>query len=213
MSEILYFNPNLKNQTDENQDFVMEEMQDAKETIQNLHKSNTKNLESENVNKETMLYNSDSTLADITDGILVDSTNDIKSTDSNLVDSSIDKSVDNTLQQNNSLDENSMQVNEDVSNSEDINNLDKSKANIVEPNEDESEYLLIKPKVIYKLSEFEGPLDLLLTLIKNAKINIEEIFVSDVTANMLKLSKIHQKKNLILSMPENLSHLQLSLYI
>ena len=36
-----------------------------------------------------------------------------------------------------------------------------------------------------KLKDFEGPLDLLLTLIKNAKINICDIFLSDITEQYL----------------------------
>ena len=36
-----------------------------------------------------------------------------------------------------------------------------------------------------KLENFEGPLDLLLHLIKEAKIEIKDIFVSEVTAQFL----------------------------
>ncbi len=43
--------------------------------------------------------------------------------------------------------------------------------------------------VIYRLSDFEGPLDLLLTLVKEAKISIDEIFVSDVTKQYIEIIK------------------------
>lgn len=46
-----------------------------------------------------------------------------------------------------------------------------------------------KEKIIYKLSDFEGPLDLLLALIKEAKISIDEIFVSDVTKQYIEIIK------------------------
>lgn len=39
---------------------------------------------------------------------------------------------------------------------------------------------------IFKLSDFEGPLDLLLHLVKEAKIEIKNIFVSDITDQYLK---------------------------
>lgn len=41
--------------------------------------------------------------------------------------------------------------------------------------------------VCVKLSQFEGPLDLLLHLIKEAKINIQDIFISEITEQYLKL--------------------------
>ena len=37
------------------------------------------------------------------------------------------------------------------------------------------------------LSQFEGPLDLLLHLIEKAELNIEDIFVSEITAQYLAL--------------------------
>ena len=37
----------------------------------------------------------------------------------------------------------------------------------------------------FKLDQFEGPLDLLLHLIKKSKINIEDIFVSEITEQYL----------------------------
>lgn len=69
-------------------------------------------------------------------------------------------------------------------------------ATIKYPDELESSILLVKPEVVYRLSEFEGPIDLLLTLIKDSKINIEEIFVSDVTSQYVKIITTTAKEDL-----------------
>ena len=55
--------------------------------------------------------------------------------------------------------------------------------------EEEEELFVSRPKVVYRLSDYEGPLDLLLTLVKAAKIDIEEIFVSDVTKQYIDIIK------------------------
>ena len=39
----------------------------------------------------------------------------------------------------------------------------------------------------FKLDQFEGPLDLLLQLIKNAKIDIHDIFISKITEQYLEI--------------------------
>lgn len=57
-------------------------------------------------------------------------------------------------------------------------------------------FLPVSREVIYKISEFEGPLDLLLTLINDAKINIEDIFVSDVTSQYVEIIKNTPKEDL-----------------
>lgn len=54
----------------------------------------------------------------------------------------------------------------------------------------DSEYIAgLKPVIHYHLSDFDGPLDLLLELIKDAKIRIEDIFVSDVTRQYVEIIK------------------------
>lgn len=55
--------------------------------------------------------------------------------------------------------------------------------------EEEEELFVSRPKVVYRLSDYEGPLDLLLTLVKAAKIDIEDIFVSDVTKQYIDIIK------------------------
>lgn len=42
-------------------------------------------------------------------------------------------------------------------------------------------------QMVYHLSDFDGPLDLLLTLIKAAKINIDDIFISDITGQYVEV--------------------------
>lgn len=45
----------------------------------------------------------------------------------------------------------------------------------------------IEEQYIFKLSDFEGPLDLLLHMVKEAKIEIKNIFMSDITEQFLEL--------------------------
>lgn len=47
----------------------------------------------------------------------------------------------------------------------------------------------IQSKYVYHLSDFDGPLDLLLELISRAKIRIEDIFVSEVTHQYVEIIK------------------------
>ena len=46
----------------------------------------------------------------------------------------------------------------------------------------------------FKLKDFDGPLDLLLTLIGKAQIDIRDIFISEITDQYLEI--IHQAKDL-----------------
>ena len=73
--------------------------------------------------------------------------------------------------------------NEKVSNEPvfDMSKLDKKSLEILEETE-EDDYK-------FKLREFEGPLDLLVHLIKITKIDIREIFISDITEQYLEMMK------------------------
>ncbi len=54
----------------------------------------------------------------------------------------------------------------------------------------DSDYLAgMKPVIYYHLSDYDGPLDLLLELIRAAKIQIEDIFISDVTRQYVEIIK------------------------
>jgi len=57
-----------------------------------------------------------------------------------------------------------------------------------------AEFVVEKPIIVYKLSDFEGPLDLLLPLVREAKIAIEDIFVSDVTKQYIDIIKSTPKE-------------------
>lgn len=69
-------------------------------------------------------------------------------------------------------------------------------ADVLEPDAIEAEFLNVRPDIIYHLSDFDGPLDLLLTLIRDAKIDIEEIFVSDVTRQYVEVIKNSPREEL-----------------
>jgi len=65
-----------------------------------------------------------------------------------------------------------------------------------EPEVVDGEFLLAKPEIVYHLEDFDGPIDLLLTLIKAAKIAIEDIFISDVTSQYVEIIKNTPKEEL-----------------
>lgn len=67
---------------------------------------------------------------------------------------------------------------------------------IVELEVVDGEFLLAKPEIVYHLEDFDGPIDLLLTLIKAAKIAIEDIFISDVTSQYVEIIKNTPKEEL-----------------
>ena len=63
----------------------------------------------------------------------------------------------------------------------DVTKLDKKSLEILEETE-EDDYK-------FKLEQFEGPLDLLLHLIKVTKIDIRDIFLGDITEQYLEMMK------------------------
>lgn len=70
-------------------------------------------------------------------------------------------------------------------------NIEESGSEVVD-----GEFLFGKPEIVYHLEDFEGPIDLLLTLIKSAKIEIENIFISDVTSQYVEIIKNTPKEEL-----------------
>ena len=60
----------------------------------------------------------------------------------------------------------------------------------------DGEFLFGKPEIVYHIEDFDGPLDLLLTLIKSEKIEIEDIFISDVTSQYVEIIKNTPKEEL-----------------
>jgi len=62
-------------------------------------------------------------------------------------------------------------------------------AEIIQPDQIDGDFLTEKPKIIYKLRDYEAPIELLYELIKSAKIAIEDIFISDVTSQYVQIIK------------------------
>ncbi len=89
---------------------------------------------------------------------------------------------------------------ESASISEDIKDESTSEsvlvAQIVEPDYIEGDFVVEKPKIIYKLKDYEAPIELLYELIKDAKIAIEDIFISDVTSQYVQIIKDTPKEEL-----------------
>ena len=57
-------------------------------------------------------------------------------------------------------------------------------------------FLAERPKIVYKLSDYEGPIELLYELIKAAKIQIEDIFISDITSQYVQIIRDTPKEEL-----------------
>lgn len=56
-----------------------------------------------------------------------------------------------------------------------------------EPIDDEYLFEDRKPKIIYKLQDYEAPIELLYELIKEARINIDDLFISDITGQYVEI--------------------------
>ncbi|MBQ9790685.1 MAG: segregation/condensation protein A [Clostridia bacterium] len=70
-----------------------------------------------------------------------------------------------------------------------VDTAEKSAENLIVQNDvvDAASQEVETNGVVIKLDQFEGPLDLLLHLIKEAKINIQDIFISEITEQYLAL--------------------------
>ena len=89
--------------------------------------------------------------------------------------------MENISEEKNELDLNNQNAEASKEPSFDMSKLDKKSLEILEETE-EDDYK-------FKLREFEGPLDLLVHLIKITKIDIREIFISDITEQYLEMMK------------------------
>lgn len=89
--------------------------------------------------------------------------------------------MENISEEKNELDLNNQNAEASKGPSFDMSKLDKKSLEILEETE-ENDYK-------FKLREFEGPLDLLVHLIKITKIDIREIFISDITEQYLEMMK------------------------
>lgn len=60
----------------------------------------------------------------------------------------------------------------------------------------DAEFFEVHSKVVYHITDFDGPIDLLLELVKSAKIRIEDIFISEVTKQYVEIIKATPKEEL-----------------
>lgn len=69
-------------------------------------------------------------------------------------------------------------------------------AEVVEPEIIEGDFVIAKPEIHYHIGDFDGPIPLLYELIKSAKIEIEDIFISEVTSQYVQIIKNTPKEEL-----------------
>ncbi|MBO5982999.1 MAG: segregation/condensation protein A, partial [Clostridia bacterium] len=60
----------------------------------------------------------------------------------------------------------------------------------------DAEFFTVHSTVVYHISDFDGPIDLLLELVKTAKIRIEDIFISEVTKQYVEIIKATPREEL-----------------
>jgi len=63
-------------------------------------------------------------------------------------------------------------------------------------NVDVPDFLVDVPKIVYHISDFDGPIELLYQLIKDAEIRIEDIFISEVTGQYVEIIRSTSKEEL-----------------
>ncbi len=75
----------------------------------------------------------------------------------------------------------------------------ESKTQVILPTDNpttDAEFFAIHSTVVYHISDFDGPIDLLLELVKSAKIRIEDIFISEVTKQYVEIIKSTPREEL-----------------
>ena len=75
----------------------------------------------------------------------------------------------------------------------------EQKPQVILPNENpatDAEFFTVHSTVVYHISDFDGPIDLLLELVKSAKIRIEDIFISEVTKQYVEIIKATPREEL-----------------
>ncbi len=79
---------------------------------------------------------------------------------------------------------------------QDVQNEKALSAEIVTPEAIEGDFVVERPEIVYHLEDFDGPIPLLYELIKDAKIAIEDIFISEVTSQYVQIIKNTPKEEL-----------------
>lgn len=75
----------------------------------------------------------------------------------------------------------------------------EQKPQVILPSENpatDAEFFTVHSTVVYHISDFDGPIDLLLELVKSAKIRIEDIFISEVTKQYVEIIKATPREDL-----------------
>ena len=67
---------------------------------------------------------------------------------------------------------------------------------IVEPSLAEKEIFNETPTIVYHIADFDGPLDMLVSMIHNQKIAIEDLFISEITSQYVEVIKNTPKEEL-----------------
>ena len=77
--------------------------------------------------------------------------------------------------------------------------IPEQKPQVILPSENpatDAEFFTVHSTVVYHISDFDGPIDLLLELVKCAKIRIEDIFISEVTKQYVEIIKATPREEL-----------------
>lgn len=85
---------------------------------------------------------------------------------------------------------------EETSQASPIENGDSEETSHNLPAHHEGGFLAERPQIVYKLSDFEGPIELLYELIKAARIPIEDIFISEITNQYVQILRDTPKEEL-----------------
>ena len=67
---------------------------------------------------------------------------------------------------------------------------------IIEPSLAEKEIFNESPTIVYHIADFDGPLDMLVTMIHDKKIAIEDLFISEITSQYVEIIKNTPKEEL-----------------
>ncbi len=78
-------------------------------------------------------------------------------------------------------------------------NVTEQSTQVILPTENpvtDAEFFTVHSTVVYHISDFDGPIDMLLELVKSAKIRIEDIFISEVTKQYVEIIKATPREEL-----------------
>ena len=91
------------------------------------------------------------------------------------------------------------QIINDLNNQNSVETSQLAEAQVILPTDSpttDAEFFAVHSIVVYHITDFDGPIDLLLELVKSAKIRIEDIFISEVTKQYVDIIKATPKEEL-----------------